>query len=357
MNKDTFLLQDLCVKLSCWPILRFYTTVKGGIVSINTSIYINSLLFVSVDSDCKSKSQKLACTLALSKLKMMKKKLRGQSNPNIFNLTTRYSLSGKVLSDQTTESQDKTSIFNIYPLIYSDPRSENAKFYSYILSSHSLNKIQQEFVFFSEKEFEIISNILVSHINLKLIKADNYALNMMTKNFFEIKYLGIVKNYNTELIPSIIVSIADILYESSRFQAYICENTIKFPDLNIEILIVSESSLEVSHELRMQSKNLSSSMLDIMKLLRIWKFTKVDFKSALLDILVTSLVHESHSLGGGFRMCLEAIAGGIFLNGSSLELLGFEKEMILDCWIAPLQDLAQQAIIYLSLNNPEEVFG
>ena len=241
-------------------------------------------------------------------------------------------------------------------MIYSDVRQGNEEFFKYLIKLNNPSPEEIDLISTSERQFYSLSNLLEKCGIIKLIKSDSYGLNIKLTNAISISYLAIVDIQNSDFIQHIAVNIVDKLYECCFINSYINENCIKIPEIKVEINLVNSRSDEFIYEQWIQNKSLSDNIIDVLKVLRIWKRNKVEISNKIIDIVAIYQLHDCASVSIGFRICIEAISGGILLLGNSLELEPFHKNFISKANILILQELAQNTLILLSEDKLQEIF-
>lgn len=243
----------------------------------------------------------------------------------------------------TEKVLEKSSIYNKFPLVYSDSRSEYEEFYEAILKLNILTPLEDCKIMQANNFLQEISMVLKKYGVRDLIKVHSISIRDLIEN----KYIATISDENQSFAQEICLDIVDSLYETTDFQAYFSGNSgnsVDFVDFPLEILIIPESFSTFFE------KSASQRQLKVMKLLRIWKKNKSDISNNILDYIVLNNTHELYTLSSAFRTCLEAISGGILLNlYQSYGFLNIETVIM-------AQHLAQDTLFLLSQGEVIKIF-
>lgn len=181
--------------------------------------------------------------------------------------------------------------------------------------------------------------LLSQYLDLTLVPVGSHSLGLIRRTKLNLDYYLIVENVDKDSISSIFESLekARLVYlESKAHEVELkcfglsltpslveCEPGLPIIKLERErflcFIYFYESLAHPSpqHYLSIKGEQLTECKTKIMILLRQWRFiSKIDLPVELLDIIVQEFVINECSLYLGFRIILEVISGGIFLNGA-----------------------------------------
>lgn len=196
-------------------------------------------------------------------------------------------------------------------------------------------------------EQEVI--LMSKHLGLSLIPVGSYAWGLLRKQKLVLDYCLVLEKSEITEVYSIYESLekSRMLFLESKehnvqlsgfglsLSPSLIQKNSKFPTIKLEsdkitCLIYFYESLadpSLQHYLLKKSDSISVNKKNLCTLFRHWKFIrKLDLSIELLDLIVEEFVMDEFLVYLGFRLVLEMISGGIFLNGAcnSVKCQSFE---------------------------------